>query len=230
MRFAQFCAAVVLAFLSHATTAEEAPPPTTTAIAFQRPDTAALLTPENIAKLEAGETLSLKVGMDQKGGTSKGGGSVMVLVDRPVETLWAHLLNYAAYPEFLPRVKKVECYLNEPDKLGLKISARIVIRGLVQHVINTLDKEHLAITWVLDKTKENDIRDTAGAWMLVPHGEGKTILVYAIQIDMGWALPNWLENFMIRRDLPGFVESLKEYAESKPAISVPAVDSPPPTP
>lgn len=230
MRFALSCAAVLLAFLSPTATAEETGTPPPTPIAFLRPDTAALLTPENVAKLEAGQTLSFKVGMDQKSGSSKGGGTVMVLVNRPWETLWAYLLDHTTYAEYLPRVKSVECYLNEPNKLGLKISARIVIRGLVQHVINTLDKENLTITWVLDQSKKNDIRDTAGAWMLVPHGEGKTILVYAIQIDMGWAMPNWLENFMIRRDLPGFVESLKDYAESKPAITMPAVDSPPLTP
>lgn len=193
--------------------AAAAPPPKP---AFQLPDTAAMLTPETITKLEAGETLSFKVGMNQDSGASKGGGTVMTLVHRPWETLWTHLLDYANYPKYLPRVKNVECYLNEPGKLGLKISARIVIRGLVQHVINTLNKDQRTITWVLDQSKKNDIRDTAGAWILLPHGEDQTIVVYSIDIDMGWALPNWLENFMIRRDLPGFVDSLKHYAESIP--------------
>ncbi|NJL73051.1 MAG: hypothetical protein HC888_16630 [Candidatus Competibacteraceae bacterium] len=101
MRFALFCAAVVLAFLSNTVTAEEAVTPSPAPIAFLRPDTAALLTPENIAKLEAGETLSFKVGMDQKSGSSKGGGTVMVLVDRPWETLWAYLLDYTTYAEYL---------------------------------------------------------------------------------------------------------------------------------
>lgn len=185
-------------------------------LGFVLPDTAALLTPENLATLEKGDVVSQRVRMEEKRGASRGGGTVLVLVDRPVDVVWIHLLNYADYAEYLPRVRKVEKYLEDEDRLGLKLTARIVVRTIVQHVINTMDPDNHTITWALDQSQENDIRDTRGAWILVPHGEGRTIVVYAIEIDMGWRLPKWLENFMLRRDLPDFPLGLKKYAESKP--------------
>jgi hypothetical protein len=199
--------------------AESAPqaPPADSGLVFAVPDAAELLTPERIAALEAGEVVALRAEMGQGGGTSRGGGTVMVLANRPVGQVWAHLLDYADYAKYLPRVKKVEKYLEEENRLGLKLTARIIVRTIVQHVINTVDAEQRMITWALDHSKENDIRDTRGAWILVPHGKEQTVIVYAIAIDMGWRLPKWLENFLIRRDLPDFPVALKKHAESEPS-------------
>lgn len=184
--------------------------------AFTPPNPAELLTPDVIARLEKGDVVSLRARMGQKGGTSRGGGTVLVLAHRPADRIWEHLLDYADYAEYLPRVRKVEKYLEEEDRIGLRLTARIVVRTIVQHVINTIDPDTRTITWALDHTRENDIRDTRGAWILVPHGGDKTVIIYAIDIDMGWRLPKWLENFMLRRDLPDFPLALKKHAEAKP--------------
>ncbi len=171
------------------------------------------LTEENMAKLEKGKTVfeprSLRVD-----GKSRGGGLVMVVVEKPRPEVWQYLISTKDDPEYMPRLLETSEYYRKGKEVGLRQVVKGVFKKIVYHVIQTRDVETYTVTWRLDDTKENGIVDTTGSWKIFEHGEGKCILAYTMSVDTGMSIPRPLEKLALRYDLPDVVQALKKRAES----------------
>jgi len=177
-------------------------------------DVASCLTPESIARLEEGDVILFKKKAKDAEGRSRGQGRVAALVNRPYEQVWDHLWRSEDHPEFMPRLLEAEVYLDDGQTRGTREIVGLPFKKVQYHVLQTKDKEAGTLTWKLDRTKENDIRDTYGMWVLKPHGEDQCIAIYSGVVVSGMFIPKVLENLLMTYSLPDIVKALKKRAES----------------
>ncbi len=173
------------------------------------------LSPENLKKLEGGEMVTL-FGRSQDGqGNSVGQGVVVGLINKPMEDVWRVMLDIKSHPEYLPKVVKTEIYQEEKDGVtGIRETLKILYKTIRYHVLQHRDEAAHRLTWTLDKSKKNDIADTSGYWAFAPHGEKQCVAVYSVHVDSGLPVPQFVEDFLSRKDLPNVVRAVKDRAES----------------
>ena len=71
------------------------------------------------------------------------------------------------------------------------------------------------ITFVLDRCSPHDIRDNAGSWQVLPHGDGKTLLLSLDRVDPGTPVPGMIESYLVERSLPKMMNSLRQEVERR---------------
>ena len=174
----------------------------------------AVLTPENITRVEQGDMVVIKKGAKDAEGHSMGRGRVIALIDRSPDAVWQVLIRAEEYPQFMPRLVSMQRYYDNGNQVGLKETIKVLFSTISYHVMLTLDPASHTLSWHLDHTKENDIRDTTGSWTVRPHGEGKSLVVYSVAVDSGMHVPRPIESFFFNKDFPGVVRALKKRVES----------------
>lgn len=175
----------------------------------------ACLTPENHEKIEKGELVVYKKGGKNEDGSSRAFGRVLAIINRSKDDIWQLLINDEEHVNYQPRLVSVERYETNEGDAGIKQTVRVAFKSFTYHFIEKHDKEGGVLTWRLDKTKENSIRDTEGSWVVRPHGDGRCIVMYTLSVDSGTSFPKFIETILFNRDLPDIVESMRKYLEDQ---------------
>jgi uncharacterized membrane protein len=177
-------------------------------------DCDSLLTPEVNAQLEKGEVVVFKKGTKDTAGASQGFGRVLAIIERPKEDVWNVLIDHKEHPKYSPHLASVEIYYQQGNEIGIKETIKLLFKTYSYHCIQTLDKEAGVITWRLDKTKQNSIKDTTGGWYIRPIDQNRSLVMYTLSVDSGLFFPKVAEDFLFNRDLPNIVQSLKKHLEA----------------
>lgn len=172
------------------------------------------LNADAIKKLEAGQVVQQRKGFKDAQGRNCAQGRGAILIAKAPDAIWKHLIANDKYREFIPHAVSAEKYSEQGNEIGWKETTKVVFGKISYHIIQTRDESSHVLSWRLDKTRENGIRDTQGSWSLISHGPDKTILVYAARIDSGMMVPTFAENFFLNRSLPDLLEAVKKRAES----------------
>ena len=175
----------------------------------------ACLTPENLERLDRGELVVYKKGGKNEDGSSRAFGRVLATINRPKDDIWQLLINDEEHLKFQPHLVSVERYETQEGDAGIKQTVRVAFKSFTYHFIEKHDKEGGVLTWRLDKSKENSIRDTEGSWVVRPHGDGRCIVMYTLAVDSGTSFPKFIETILFNKDLPNIVKSMKKYLEDQ---------------
>jgi uncharacterized protein YndB with AHSA1/START domain len=172
------------------------------------------LSPEQIAKLNAGEALLFDDDLLDAEGKPTGEGVVIAKINRPPKEVWKHLTAYEAYPEFMPNVRKLKINFREGNKVGLAFEIKVLFMKLKYSVIRVEDPKKFTVDWSLDKTKESDIKDTSGTWKIEPYGENESLLIYIVKADPGMAMPKKVQIYLVKKAMPNTPLAVKKRVES----------------
>ncbi|WP_424319567.1 SRPBCC family protein [Candidatus Methylomirabilis sp.] len=136
------------------------------------------------------------------------------IINKPPDVVWAVMLNYHKFDEFMPRLEKVEVLEKTPSTMKITETVRVPL-GVISYTIDLIFKPaQRTVSWTLDKSKKHDIAETFGAWEFLPYSQNKTILRYTTTLDSGFFIPRFLEEFLLRNDLSDALLSLKRRTES----------------
>lgn len=166
------------------------------------------LSQDELTRLEAGEVILESQKYENEAGEIRGRGLAIAYVKANKKAVMDTLLDYPSYPQFMPRVKNTEVYLNTPTQINVKFTLKVVIT-IVYYIKHYVDRDAGTIAWELDNTQENDIKDTTGSWLVKPHKQG-CLLFYSVALDTGRSVPGWLEDYLTKKDLPNVVRAVKE--------------------
>jgi len=174
----------------------------------------ALLSEETLAAIESGKTVTQKNVVEKEGKRSAGSGAAVILVNGTPDAVWECLTDAEHLHEFMPRLVATEQYEEREDGIGIRYELKVAWKKVVYHLYERHDAEHHHLTWKMDERHKNDIKSTTGGWLLVPHNDDQTIVLYAVEADTGMPVPAFIENWLMNRDLPGIVEAVKLRVES----------------
>ncbi|RME23903.1 MAG: hypothetical protein D6798_12520 [Deltaproteobacteria bacterium] len=156
------------------------------------------LTAEEIAELKAGRSVRRQV-------RTEGGGrgiSVMDVAGTPAQ-VWAVIDDYERYPDWIDHLEECEVYKREGTEVYVRFKLRILGRD-VEYFIDHERRPDLGwVTWQLDYSRESDIDDSTGYWLVYPSPDqpGKTRVEYTVDLRLkGW-IPGVVEDLLANKGL-----------------------------
>ncbi len=131
-------------------------------------------------------------------------------VDR--DKLFATITRYEDYPEFVEGCTGVKVERKGPGEARVTYNV-----SMMKDIVYTLDlKEDNAagtITWTL---AESDVfKKNSGAWKIKSAGDGKTDIVYEVELEFKIMVPNMILNRLVKGSLPSMVKNFEKRAQSR---------------
>lgn len=138
------------------------------------------------------------------------------VINAPPERCWEKVKDYPSYLRNIPRLESFnflerdadharvhQVYDYGPKTFELTLNVRFV------HALRRL-------TWALDATRPHDVADSSGSITYVPYGEGTTLMVHQGSLVGGFWTPDFMTEYLTRRDLPTLYQNVKRNAEALP--------------
>ena len=150
--------------------------------------------PEEIAKLERGETVLREEQFNDTSGHRVGRGVAYIVINASPEKIWDVILDYDHYAEFYPNVNMAKITKREQDHIYVYFVLNAL--GMIKieyNVDHTFHKEENRLTWKMDQTKDNDFKETIGFWQIWPRADGKSLVCYSVYVETGRWIPGFLQ-------------------------------------
>ncbi len=167
------------------------------------------------ARLEKGEVVVHAETYETPDG-KKGRGKAYVIIKKPREVIYDQLTKgYKEFPEFMPRLEKVDVKSLTDTSMKVRSYVGVGLSTYEYTLAFKLDRAAFQTDWTLDKTADNDVKETTGQWKLHELEPGKSTLAeYTIAVDTGKFVPQFIEDYLTRKDLPQILNALRKRVES----------------
>ena len=133
-----------------------------------------------------------------------------IRIEAPASIVMAVLIDFAAYPDFLPEIIGAEILHTEPEAWEVQFSIQVIRRLTYTHRLVREDTN--ALRWTL---LEGVFRSNDGGWTLLPQDDGSTIARYHIDVQMSMYVPGNIVHSLVDRGLPKTMEQFKHEAEPR---------------
>jgi coenzyme Q-binding protein COQ10 len=133
-----------------------------------------------------------------------------VVIEAPPDQVFAVIVDFEKYPEFLPEVKKVKVESSAGDVKEVTYTVDVKAKLITYTLRHTARPPH-ELSWTMvrgEMMKGND-----GAWVLKPVPQG-TEATYKIDLKLGALVPSLVERMLAEQSLPGLLQNFKKRIES----------------
>ncbi len=173
-------------------------------------------TTKNWRDLALGKIITTKVDEARSDDGIKTAVQTSVIIARTPAEVWSVLVDFEASPSFVASLKEAHIQKVAGNRVWLDERLRIWWTDIHFHIISTLQPKRGLLSWVLDKTQDNDITESIGSWQLVPLPPGpQTLVRYRAHVDTGKPVPGFIERFLVDRSLPKIVGGLRTEVERR---------------
>lgn len=126
------------------------------------------------------------------------------------DKLFATIVNYEDYPEFVAGCSEAHVESREPGKARVKY-----LVNLMKEVSYTLDliedKAKGIVEWSL--VKSDFMSKNSGRWELRKLGPGKTEATYSLELDLKFPVPGFVMNKLVKGSLPTMLRNFEKRAQ-----------------
>ncbi len=161
--------------------------------------------PNNIEeRLDRGEVV---VGMQEDGPTKFVTGSVVI--NEPPDKVWPIMVNpFEFRGKISPRMKEVEVVKDQADLSILKVTLDVI---LIPHFTYVVESRYENGERVDFRRVGGTLKDFRGSWQMSPkHNGTQTELTYAMYIDPGFPVPQWIIREGVKSELPKTLLALRK--------------------
>jgi len=138
------------------------------------------------------------------------GATRAVVINTPVEKVFAVIKDYERYPEFLPEVKSTRISNRQGDEVDVQYEVDVLKK--IRYTLRLKEEPPSRISWTF--VEGELMRDNRGHWLLEDLGGGKTRATYNIEMQLGPLVPKSIVNVLVDSSLPKMLEAFKKRAES----------------
>ncbi len=163
-----------------------------------RSPTAQSLTEAEVATLTAGKAVRKQIRYE----TGGRGIAIMDIQGSP-EQVWAVIDDYGSYPRWIDMLQACEVY----GRQGNSVKVRFLLNVMGKDVEYFIDHDRRPdlgyVTWQLDYSRESDIDDSTGYWLVypAPGREGFTRVEYTVDLRLSGWVPSFVEDLLARKGL-----------------------------
>ena len=140
------------------------------------------------------------------------GATRSIVIDVPMDKLFAVIADYQSYPKFLPEVKSIRTSKRQGSEVDVQYEIEVLKK--IRYTLRLREEPPNLISWTF--VEGELMRDNRGRWLLEPAGEGKTKATYSIEMKLGPLVPKSIVNALVDSSLPKMLEAFKKRAESQP--------------
>lgn len=170
--------------------------------------------PDELKKIEKGEVAVRIELFNTASGKRAAKGHAFAIINKPPEAALAVLQDYTKLSEFMPRVEKATILQKTDTTMKVRQELGVAFTTVAYTLDLKFDVAGHRMDWTLDKAAKNDIADTMGSWEFVPLEGSRTLARYMVFADTGVSVPQFLEDFLVKKDLPNVVSAMKKRVES----------------
>ena len=134
-----------------------------------------------------------------------------ITVHTPPEKLYAVVIDYERYPEFLSNIKKARVVERKERHAVVDFEATILGKNIAYTLAFDEDPPK-GIRWKL--VKSSFLKENNGSWAIKAEGEGKTHATYSLQVKVGLFIPGAVSTALAGSELPKVLEAFKKRAEA----------------
>jgi len=138
----------------------------------------------------------------------------LVLFSQPKSRVMEFLLQTARQVEYRPELEKVETVERladgDVDQQEMKIIFVHVRYRLRYHYEPAADR----LSWQLDPRYDNGLHIIDGSWELYSLDAGHTLARFSTHVDVGPALPSFLQDIATRKNVPQTLERCRKWIDS----------------
>jgi ribosome-associated toxin RatA of RatAB toxin-antitoxin module len=145
------------------------------------------------------------------------GGTGFSVVNAPVDVVWKMLQDWSAYPDAFPRTVEAKVLSRNGNKALVRMRLGYKLLSVKYHVNVIANDENKTLSFTLVNNRPHDIESTRGYWKLVPQDGGRTLVIYAVAVQLPAGIVNFLGDSLeksLERNLIGLPAYVKEYVES----------------
>jgi ribosome-associated toxin RatA of RatAB toxin-antitoxin module len=163
-----------------------------------------------MARLSQGEVLVSSVESD------KGFVQAAILLDVPVEKVWALIVDCPNAAKFIPNLRS--CVILERHEGWDIIEQRVRLSWLMPDIICRFRADYKTLRQIHFKSISGNLKELEGRWVFERAGGGeKTILFYSVYVNPGFYIPQWMVRLILEADLPDLLISIRKHlSESGP--------------
>ncbi|MEC7986452.1 MAG: SRPBCC family protein [Myxococcota bacterium] len=145
-----------------------------------------------------------------------GGRGIAVMdVKGTEEEVWNVITDYPSYPKRIPELKTTSNYSVDEKNIYTRFIISKMMVSVEYFIKHDLHKDKGYITWTLDYTRESDLDDSTGYWLLYPSPDnpGQTRVEYSVDIRIkGW-IPKFIETMLADQGLEDATKWVKKAVE-----------------
>ncbi len=140
-----------------------------------------------------------------------------VVVDAPIERMWAVITDYARYPEFVPGLHGCRVVRDGGAEKDVEYELDLGLKK-VKYVLRMVEEEPARLSWTL--VSGDLMKMQRGSWELVAEG-GKTRARYALEVQVSkpplvpQAVVDRISDELNRVSLPRNLSAFKARAEGR---------------
>jgi hypothetical protein len=170
--------------------------------------------PPDIVQRLLNENVILLAGSEPRHGSDPARVQALVLFARPRSRVLQLLLQTARQIEYRPDVEKVETVERFPNGEVDAQEMRIMLVKISYWLRYQWDVPAGRISWGLDPRFPNDLRVTDGFWQLEEVDASHTVGRFGTRVDVGPALPAFLQDMATRKNLPQTLDRCRRWIDS----------------
>jgi len=148
------------------------------------------------------------------GGTGDRAVRALVLFEQPRDRVFALLTETGRQREYRPELRLLEVVERFPDGEVDRQEMRIMLMTVSSWLRYHWDPSTSTIRWALDPRFPNDLRNIEGVWELDVVDAERTLGRFSSLVDVGPALPAFLEQAATRKNLPETLEHCRRWVDS----------------
>ncbi len=138
----------------------------------------------------------------------------LVIFEQPKKRALRLLAQTGRHAEFRPELERVETI-----RSGRSVSVdahrmKVVFMTIDYRLLSRFDWKNARISWELDPDFENGVRALEGYWQMHELEPQRTLALFGSRVDVGPALPLWLQEAATRKNVPEAVERVRRWVDS----------------
>lgn len=138
----------------------------------------------------------------------------LVVFDEPPGHVMRLLSQSARQTEYRPELREIELVGRHEGRSIEQHRLRIAFVNIVYRVSTRVDFERSRIAWNLDDRYDNGVTRIEGYWKIDELADGRSLGHFATIVDVGAALPDFLENAITAKLLPSTLENTRRWVDS----------------
>jgi hypothetical protein len=136
-----------------------------------------------------------------------------VIFEQAIDRTFLLLSQTVRQREYRPDLATIETVEQLPDGSIEEHRMRILFLDIRYRLRHRSDRERRRLTWELAPGYDHDLARLEGFWELYPLPPNRTLGVFGTQLEMGDAVPSFLEDLATRRNLPGTLERCRRWVD-----------------
>ena len=171
------------------------------------------LTPDQVKKVKAGQIVILDQDTSQ-GDQQKRFIQAAVIFSQPVDVVYKLFRQTETQARYLPDLES--CKLISRNAKGdiVEFHVKILMMDIVYRIHHVYDDANCYLSWGLDPSFDNDIKQGDGYWRLFKYDDKHTLARYGTNVQVSSYIPAAVMDRLTKGNLPENLQAVKTYIDS----------------